>query len=420
MFLPGDGFFEQILVIEKAERDILALRDRYHNVQPADIAEVGITDTEFEPKGKQDFAPVSSSRNPDNVVARQLGGETSLKCGSSVSSTSTLKDGPNAQPQEKYLKVPMQAYTLSTANVYQSSNRSNSPGLGHPGFSTDTRGNLGFFPFPFNRLKSDAENDSQYPGNVATTKDTGCVRRNKKSRGRSRRHEDPNLVKLCPTPPPGRYPHWMSKEEIHLNECARYARITQELIEVPAKGSRPHMFLCIEPPVPTELPNVRDVGPRWVYAPLIADNVNTRTAQDTIWAEHIERVTGKKFDPETSPLGRLYGRPPRRHDRVESDDTSVIFNNIIVEPPKSEQAEYVGYSIGGNVHQASQDRDPFITPQPLVGSANKLTMNTQSRLSSPGLPHPSISPFGAIGSDIRSGQLLPLPPRSSSAGFPNH
>jgi hypothetical protein len=339
-----------------------------------------------------------------------------------VSSTSTLKDGQNAQPHEKYLKVPMQGPTLSTANVYQSSNKSNSPGLGHPGFSTDTRGNLGFFPFPFDRLKSAAKDGPQYPGNMTTAKDTGGVRRNKKSRGRSHRSEDPNLVKLCPTPPPGRYPHWMSKEEIHLNECARYARITQELIEVPAKGSRPHMFLCIEPPVPTELPNVRDVGPRWVYAPLIADNINTRTAQDTIWAEHIEKVTGKKFDPETSPLGRLYGRPPRHHSRVESDDTSVFFNdnNIIVEPPKLEQAEYIGYSISGNVHQASQDRDPYVAPQPLFSPANKLMINTQSRLSSPGLPLPSASPFGAIGSDIRSGRFLPPPPRSSSAGFPTH
>jgi hypothetical protein len=214
----------------------------------------------------------------------------------------------------------------------------------------------------------------------------------------------------------------MSKEEIHLNECARYARITQELIEVPAKGSRPHMFLRVEPQVPTELPNVRDVGPRWAYAPLIADNINTRTAQDTIWAEHIEKVTGKKFDPETSPLGTLYGRPPRRHMRMESDDTSIFFNenNIIVEPPKPERPEYLGYRIGGNLHQARQDKDPFITPQPLLGPTNRLMINDQSRLSSPGLPAPGTSMFGAIGSDVRPGRSSPPPARSSSAGFPNH
>ena len=87
-FLPGDEFFEQVRVIESAEKDILAHRDLFSDV-------------------KENRGAVTSSPT---------------------------------------LKVETAAALLSTANVYQNRNKSNSPGLAHPEFSTDARGNIGVGP----------------------------------------------------------------------------------------------------------------------------------------------------------------------------------------------------------------------------------------------------------------------------------
>jgi hypothetical protein len=321
---------------------------------------------------------------------------------------SDVKENRGAVTSSPTLKVETAAALLSTANVYQSCNRSNSPGLAHPGFSTDTRGNLGFFQFPFNRPKGPY---SQQPATAAAASENG---RNKKIRGRSRRQEDLTSMRLCPTPPPGSYPYWMCDgEELHLNECARYARTAENLIEIPAEGGEGSYYFNVDPPFPTGIPNVHDIGPRSAYTSLIAQNINTVKAEDTPWAKYIEQTTGKKFDSKTSPLGTLYGRQPRRYIQKVIDDASVFLNkNVVFEPDRT---EYVGYAINGRMHHPSRDGGRFMPPRPLVEPSNRIMLDAHSRISSPGLPGSSISQFGAIGSESR---LEKSPRRSSSAGFP--
>jgi hypothetical protein len=192
-FLPGDEFFEQIRVIEAAERDILAHRDRFF-------------------RGKENRGATTS--------------------------TSTSKG-------EKTTVV------LSTANVYQSSGKSNSPGLAHPGFSTDTRGNLGFF-HASNRPKGPY---APQQGTAATGSGGGA---SKKIRGRSRRQEDLTSVKLCPTPPPSIYPCWLCDDkDPHLNECARYARTAENFIDILVEQRD------VYPVFPAGLPNAHGLRSVW-------------------------------------------------------------------------------------------------------------------------------------------------------------
>ena len=51
-------------------------------------------------------------------------------------------------------------------------------------------------------------------------------------------------MRLYPTSPPRSYPYWMCDgEELYLNECTRYARTSEDLIEIPAEGGEGRITL---------------------------------------------------------------------------------------------------------------------------------------------------------------------------------